>query len=128
LRGLTVRGWLAACTLLALAGCGAPTTLAHGRPVAAWVEALRSPDVRQRKTAVGVLGNVGARDPAALPALASALADADAGVRDAAVLALMKSGPAAGIAVPALEAAANDPDPSVRNHAAAALKRIKGAG
>ncbi len=123
-----MRGCLAACTLLALTGCNSPTTLAHGRPVSAWIEALRSSDVRQRKAAVGVLGNVGARDRAALPALASALGDVDAGVRDAAVLALMKSGPAAASAVPALETAAEDPDPSVRNHVAAALKRIKGAG
>ena len=87
---------------------------------------MHSPDYRQRKKAVEVLGNVGRNDPAALPALALAAKDEDPRIRDAAVLAIMKSGPDAASVAPAVESAVADPDPVVSSHAAAALKRITG--
>src|SRR5205807_3217221 len=93
------------CFALALAACGcgrATPTLAGGKPVHDWVEALQSPDVRTRKQAVSKLGNVGRADPEAFPALLGALKDRDPGVRREAILAVMKTGPDAWEAVPLL--------------------------
>ena len=115
-------------TLLLLAGCGpAPAPLAHGKPVSHWLEALRHPEARERRKAVQVLGNVGATDPAVVPALAGAVQDRDAAVRGEAVLALLRLGPAAREAAPALRQAEKDRDPRVRANAARALERIGGA-
>ena len=121
------------CLLLLAAvpgGCGkARPTLAGGKPVGYWVEALRDPDARVRKRAVAKLGNVGPGDPAVLPALLGALKDRDPGVRREAVLAVLKCGPAAGEAVPVLaELERTDPDPEVRARAARALERLRGKG
>ncbi len=121
---------LAACGLLlaALGGCGrSAPTLAGARPVAHWVEALRGADARLRRQAAFKLGNVGAADPAALPALVAALHDPDAAVRREAVLALLKCGPATAEAVPALaDLRDHDVDPKVRTAAASALERLQG--
>ncbi|SRR5579884_327240 len=112
--------------LLALAGCGqAPAPQAHGKPVAHWVEELRGPDAARRKKAVQVLGNVGAADPAVLPALTDAVKDRDAGVRGEAVLALLRLGPAARDAAGVLYEAERDRDPRVRRYATQALRRIQ---
>jgi hypothetical protein len=109
-----------------LAGCGrTPPTMAHYRPVLDWVQALNSPDVRERKQAVTILGNVGPSDPAAIPALARAVRDRDTAVRTEAVLALLKIGPAAREAIPALEEALGDRNAKVRGYAAKALARIR---
>jgi len=110
-----------------LAGCGAsqPTTI-HGQAVSYWVQALQDHDTRARKKAVEALGNVGAADPAAIPALIGALKDNDAGVRAAATLALLKIGPAAQDATDALTEAQKDKDQKVRDLAAKALQRIQG--
>jgi HEAT repeat protein len=108
-------------------GCGQPgPRMAHGKPVGDWVQGLQDPDVRVRKKAATVLGNVGAVDPAVVPALAAALKDRDAGVRNEAVLALLKIGPAAQDAGSALAEAQTDRDPRVRMYAAQALQRIRG--
>ncbi len=113
--------------LALLGGCGkAKPTMAGGRPVAHWMEELRSPDARARKKAAHKLGNAGVVDPSVVPALVEALKDADAGVRAEAVLALLKIGPAAREAVPALTAAQNDPDATVRAYAAKALEKVQG--
>jgi HEAT repeat protein len=118
---------LLAALLLILVGCGrAPPTVAHGKPVADWVEALQNPDARQRKKAAEVLGNVGAADPAVVPALAGAVKDRDPAVRGEAVLALLKIGPAAREAAPALREAQKDRDPRVRANAARALEKVQG--
>jgi HEAT repeat protein len=103
-------------------------TLAHGKPVGQWVEALHDPDARARKKAVSVLGNVGAIDPAVVPALAEALRDRDAAVRAEAALALTKIGPAAAGAAPALEEARKDSNATVRQYAAKALARVREQG
>jgi HEAT repeat protein len=127
MRRLLTLGLLGVLTLAV--GCRqAGPTLAHGKPVGQWVEALHDPDARARKRAVGVLGNVGAIDPAVVPALAEALRDRDAAVRAEAALALTKIGPAAAGAVPALEEARKDPHATVRQYAAKALARVRGAG
>lgn len=116
---------VAAGSLALVSGCGKPgPLLAHGKPVGDWVQALHDPDARVRKKAATVLGNVGAVDPAVVPALAEALKDRDAGVRSEAVLALLKIGPAAEEAGPALAEAQTDRDPKVRTYAAQALQRI----
>lgn len=110
-----------------LTGCGEqkPTTI-HGKSVSHWVEALQDHDTKVRKKAVAALGNVGAADPAAIPALIGALKDNDAGVRAAATLALLKIGPAAQDATDALAEAQKDKDQKVRDLAAKALQRIQG--
>jgi HEAT repeat protein len=110
-----------------LNGCGKPAPpLAHGKPLGDWVQALKDPDARLRKKAAGVLGNVGAIDPAVVPALAGALKDRDPGVRGEAAQALLKIGPDAREAGPALAEAQQDRDPKVRACAAKALQRIRG--
>jgi HEAT repeat protein len=107
-------------------GCGKPRPLtAGGKPVSHWLQALRDPDVRVRKKAAVKLGNVGATDPAAVPALAGALKDRDARVRAEAALALLRIGPAAREAIPALAAAQDDPDPTVRAFAGKALAKVQ---
>jgi HEAT repeat protein len=110
-----------------LAGCGqssAPLAV-HGKPVAHWLQALHDSDAKARRKAVEALGNVGAADPAVVPALIETLNDREASVRGAAVLALLKIGPEAGEAVPALRNARNDKDAKVRTYAAKALERIE---
>jgi HEAT repeat protein len=100
-------------------------TLAHGKPVGDWVAALRDPDARARKKAAAVLGNVGAIDPAVVPALAEAVRDRNPAVRAEAVLALAKIGPAAHEAEPALAEAQKDANPTVRQYANKALERVR---
>ncbi len=116
-------------TILAavLGGCGqSPPTLAGGKPVTYWVEALRDSDARLRKTAAFKLGNVGPSDSAVLPALLGALRDADPTVRREAILSLVKFGSAAQEAVPLLEdLRQRDPDAPVRDAAARALERLR---
>jgi HEAT repeat protein len=117
---------LTACLLAALAGCGrTPPTLAGGKPVSYWLEAVRGPDARLRKTAVFKLGNVGPGEAAVVPALLGALKDRDAAVRREAILALMKCGPDARDAVPALtDLRQHDRDAQVRAYAARALEKL----
>jgi HEAT repeat protein len=129
-RGRPVQRFCAAATLgvtLLALGCGEVKPLtAGGKTVDHWVQALQSPDAKERKKAVSKLGNIGAADPAAVPALTAALKDADAGVRAEAALALLRIGPAAQEAVPALtDAAQNDRDAKVRASAAQALKKVQ---
>lgn len=117
--------------LVLLAGCGGPPVPTaryfSGEPVDHWLEAIKSTDPKTRKHAAEVLGNVGASDPAVVPALTTAVKDPDAKVRDAAVLALSKIGPPAIEAESALQEATKDRDPTVKAHAATALDRVRGA-
>jgi HEAT repeat protein len=108
-------------------GCSkTPPTLAGGKPVGHWVQALQDPDARVRKRAAFRLGNVGPADPAAFPALVGALEDRDAGVRREAILALLKFGPAAKEAAGALsERERHDRDARVRAYAAKALEKLR---
>jgi HEAT repeat protein len=119
---------LCAGALVPLSGCGSagPPT-AGGKPIGYWVEALKDPDVRLRKKAVRKLANVGAADPAAVPALTGALKDRDAGVRAEAALALLRIGPEARDAVSALKEATKDRDRTVRSHATKALEKVQGS-
>ena len=120
--------WLV-LVVIALAGCSsqAGPTLAHGKPIEHWVAALRDRDAKVRKRAADVMGNVGAADPAVVPALAGAIKDRDRSVREAVVLALLKIGPAARDATAALEGATRDSDPKVRSHASRALEKLRDA-
>ena len=115
--------------MLLLAGCGGSPqpTLAHGKPIEHWVQALRDPDARTRKRAADVLGNVGAADAKVVAALADGTRDRDRTVREATVLALLKIGPAAKDAAPALVAASKDSDAKVRAYASRALENIRAA-
>jgi HEAT repeat protein len=100
--------------------------MAHGKPVAYWLDELGRADPRARRQAVTQLGHVGTADPQVIPALAGALKDPDCTVRDVAALALLNIGPQAGDAASALDEATNDPDATVRAHAALALARVRG--
>jgi HEAT repeat protein len=114
---------LTAILLISLSGCGAAQPKMAG---VKWAGALRDPDANVRKKAAFTLGNIGASDPAALPALIGALKDADAGVRCEAILGLLKFGPAASQAIPALaEIQRQDTDDRVRTYAAKALDRVR---
>jgi len=100
--------------------------LAGGKPVSHWVEALKGPDAKLRKTAVTKLGNVGPADEVVLPALLGALEDTDAAVRREAILALMKYGPGAREAVPRLvDLKRRDRDAQVRSYAARAVEKLE---
>jgi HEAT repeat protein len=121
-----MRRALAVLLIVLTVGCHkSEPALAHGKPVGDWVAALRDPDARARKKAAGVLGNVGAVDPAVVPALAGAVRDRDPAVRAEAVLALAKIGPAAREAEPALTEAQKDANPAVRQYASKALERVR---
>jgi HEAT repeat protein len=121
-RMLELALFLAVCC----AGCGkSPPTLAGGKPVRYWIEALQNPDARVRKQAAFKLGNAGPVDADALPALLGALKDREAAVRSEAILALVKFGPAAGEAVPVLtELRLRDPNAQVRRYAAKAIEKL----
>jgi HEAT repeat protein len=109
-----------------LGGCGkAEPPTAGGKSIGYWVDALRDRDAKVRKKAVRKLANVGATDPAAVPALAGALKDQDPGVRAEAALALLRIGPEAREAIPALQAATKDRDRTVRSHALKALEKVQ---
>jgi HEAT repeat protein len=112
--------------VVTLLGCRkVEPTLAGGKPPAQWVQALNDPDPAVRKNAARKLGNVGAADPAALPALTAALNDPDAGVRAEVILALVKFGPEAKDAVPRLtQIQRGDANARVRDYASKALARI----
>ncbi len=119
--------------LIGLVGCSrtkAPTEkYFSGQPVAHWLEAVRSPDVKDRKHAVEVLGNVGPADPGAIPALIVALADKDARIRESAVLGLSKIGAPAKDAIPTLtDLKARDPDARVRAAADRAITQVQSGG
>ena len=115
--------------IMLLAGCGKPkTTLAGGKPVSHWLEAVHDPDPRVRKGAIFKLGNVGPSDADVLPAVTAALKDPDATVRREAILALVKFGAAAKEAAPILtEIERRDRDAQVRSHAAKALESLERA-
>jgi HEAT repeat protein len=107
-------------------GCGrAQPTLAGGKPVSYWVEAVKSSDAKLRKEAVFKLGNVGPTDPTAFPAVASALDDQDAKVRCEAILAVLKFGAQAREVVPVLTRLRQDPNSQVRDYAAKALDKLQ---
>jgi HEAT repeat protein len=74
---------------------------------------------------VEILSNVGAADPAVLPALTEAVKDRDAKVRREAILALLKLGPPAKDAIPVLTETLQDKDPQNRVYAAKALDKIQ---
>ncbi len=120
------RAFFLVLLLIAPSGCGpAPPTLAGGKPVGYWLEALRGPDAQLRKTAVSKLGNVGPADTAVVPALTTALKDRDAGVRREAILALMKCGANAREAIPTLtDLQQHDRDGQIRRYAGKALEAI----
>jgi HEAT repeat protein len=110
-------------------GCGQrQAPLAGGKPVAYWLAAIKDPDGGLRKKAVLKLGNVGATDPAVVPALLEALKDRKPAVRRETIVALMKCGPEAQQADGALSAMKEqDPDPGVRTYAARALEKLRGS-
>jgi HEAT repeat protein len=118
-----------AWVLLAIlvSGCGkTEPTLAGGKPVRYWVEALQSSDVKLRQKAVFKLGNVGRSDPAAFPAVIDALQDKDARVRCEAIQALMKFGVEGRQAISILQRIQHkDPNDRARTYASKALEKLQ---
>jgi len=115
---------------LGLIGCGKATpTLAGGKPVSYWVQAIHAPDPHLRKEAVFKLGNVGATEAEALPAVTEALRDSNAVVRREAILALLKFGDEAKSAMHILtDLRQHDRDAQVRSYAAKALDKLQERG
>jgi HEAT repeat protein len=122
-----MRIFLMAMLVLSLAGCGkGPPTMAGGKPVRYWVEALQSSDVALRKKAVFKLGNAGPADAAVFPALVEALKDPDPQVRAEAIRALAKCGHQARKAIGELtELERQDGDAAVRAAAARLLTLLQ---
>jgi HEAT repeat protein len=126
--GQAFRGFLLVTTLVFIAGCdGATPVIAKGKPVAHWLNELKSPQAKARKQAAFCLGLVGTKDAAAIPALIRALKDDAADVRRTVVLALLNIGPPARDALPALERALSDSDAQVRSYAPKAIQKIQGS-
>src|SRR5260370_32293816 len=123
-----MRSTILVLVVVFLIGCSRTPTMmtVHGQTVEHWVGALSDKDAKTRRKAAEVLGNVGAVDPAIVPALTAALKDRDAKVRAEVVLSLLKIGPPAQDAVAALTEARNDRDATVRANAVKALDRITG--
>lgn len=114
--------------LLATIGCSKPSrpTMAGGKSVDAWVEALQSPVPAERKKAAAELGNVGDTNPAVVPALRKALPDTDPSVRLQVIMAIVKCRKQGLECVPALaEMKQNDPDPRVREYARQAVETLQ---
>jgi HEAT repeat protein len=112
--------------LLALSGgCHrAPPTMAGGK----WAATLNDSDPRQRQKAAFTLGNIGASDKAAFPALLGALHDEAPEVRCEAILAILKFGQSASAAIPNLvELRDSDSDARVREYADKALAKLQKA-
>jgi HEAT repeat protein len=93
----------------------------EGKPVSAWVNALKAKDPKARAHAAYALGVIGPAATAAVPALSDALKDRDEDVRHWAAEALGRIG---AVAVPVLIDALKDNDKSLRLEAATALGNI----
>ena len=93
------------------------------RPVSYWLKILQDRDVRYRRWAAGVLGNVGDR-PAVVSALTEALKDKDSEVHCLAATSLGTIGPAAIDAVPALTEGRKNADDEMRKLIDEALAKI----
>jgi HEAT repeat protein len=119
------------CIVAALAGCkGKPEQppQAGGKPIGHWLDAMHDPNVKARAEAALKLGNVGAADPRALPALIEGLADPESPVRHAAMDGIVKLGAGAKDAVPALQKIRDsDVDPKLRDLAGRMLQHIADA-
>ncbi len=102
-------------------------TLAGGKPMSYWIEALHDKDPKARKAAATHIGNAAPSDSAAISALIEALKDPDPTVRCEVLLALMKCGSAAADAVPTItEMQKKDPSEQVRKYATKVLEKIRG--
>jgi vesicle coat complex subunit len=117
---------LTALVATASTGCGkSQPTLAGGKPIRYWVEAINDSNPMTRKEAALHLGNVGPTDDAALPALLGAMRDPDPRVRCEVILAVVKFGPDAKQAVDDLtDLKLHDGDAKVRDHASKALAKL----
>jgi HEAT repeat protein len=77
----------------------------QGRPVQAWLDDLRAPDLPTCQEALEALGTMGPDNQDAVPELIRALEDENALVRAGAARGLGRIGPAARQALPALQSA-----------------------
>ena len=117
---------------IVLTGCGdnrTSLTLAGGKPVEFWLQALHSPDAKLRQKAVFKLGNVGSTEATPVAVLVNVLKDPDAGVRREAIVALLKREDDVQDAIPALVLAqSRDPDAKVRSIAGKAVSSLQRGG
>ena len=116
-RLVTLRRWLLAGLLCALAGCGR-------NHVAGLAEALEHADVKQRRAAARELAELGTEAAEAMPALSKAINDEDREVRRLAIHAIGQIGPQADSYLAALVDALEDDELPVRLAAAFAINRI----
>src|SRR5260370_36989368 len=81
--------------LMLLAGCSGKEEplISHDKPVDHWLQELKKPDVKSRKTAVVALGHVGTADSRAIPALIEAVRGRGVAGKDPWSPALPKLGP-----------------------------------
>lgn len=114
-------------SVIVLCGCGKEQEkLSGGKPLAYWLEEMKKPDAKLRQKAVFKLGNVGAADPAVLPAVLGALSDQDPAVRCEAILAVLRFRDRAQAVETKLIALQQiDPDAKVRDFAAKAIEKLK---
>src|SRR5579871_5746804 len=87
-----MRYWAMILFAIGTSGCSnqPDITLAGGKPMSHWIEALRDKDPKARKAAATHIGNAAPSDSAAISALIEALKDPDPIVRCEVLLALMK--------------------------------------
>jgi HEAT repeat protein len=95
-----------------------------GKPTSFWIQKLEDKNAAARREAATVLGGIGPKAEAAVPALLRALDDDDTQVRQEAMTALGRIGPASREAIPVLLRALRDKDTDYRVLALQALGGI----
>lgn len=117
---------LASSLACVLVGCGKPAApVSRGKTTQDWINALAVEDAAMRAEAVKKLGNIGSRDPAALPAAFKALFDPVPAVRREAIFVVVRTWPASRETLPRLkELSEGDEDPEIRKMAAEAYENL----
>ena len=118
------------CVLIAFIflemGCGSSEPpIAGGKTSEHWIEELQNEKVAVRIEAVKKLGNIGSKDPDALPAVFEALLDKAPAVRKEAIYAVVRNRSASREALPLLEEMKDaDRDAKIRKIADEAYRNL----
>jgi len=107
-------------------GCGpSQPPIAGGKTTEHWIEELKNEKIEVRVEAVKKLGNIGSKDPEALPAVFEALSDSTPAVRKEAIYAVVRNRSASAEAWPILEEMKdNDQDKDIRKIAGEAFHNL----
>jgi HEAT repeat protein len=118
---------LAILVVVVVSGCSrTEPTLAGGKPLDHWLDAIKDADPKTRRTAVVKLGNAGLNERGTFAAVVAALKDSDVDVRCEAILAILKFGAQTQEATPDLaDLHQHDVDDKVRAYAGKALKKLQ---